>query len=281
MKKITPKIVISKISEAIILALLAFITIIPIYWGIVTSLKNKNEIATYPPKVIGFNVTWSNYVRIVGQGYLRALGNSAFYSLVTIILCLILGYIAGYGFERRNFLFKKFWFSLVVIGIPLSTGCSVLLIPNYLMMMKLHMTNHIYTMPIIYATYNLPLCIWMMISGVRSLPVEIEESAKIDGCSQRYIITRLIPPIIKPSFAAAGIFIFIGAWNEYISTSVMINSRELKNVQMAIYDYMGFFGQEWGPLCAAATAAIIPILVVFTILGKQLVSGLTAGAVKG
>ena len=211
MEKITHKVVINKIVEIIILILLAFITIIPIYWGIVTSLKNTNEIASYPPKVIGFNVTWNNYMRIIAQGYLRALGNSAFYSLVTILLCLVLGYIAGYGFERRFFPLKRFWFSLVVIGIPLSTGCSVLLIPNYLMMMKLHMTNHIYTMPIIYTTYNLPLCIWMMISGVRSLPIEVEESAKIDGCSQKYIIAKLIPPIIKPSFAAAGIFIFIGA----------------------------------------------------------------------
>ena len=169
----------------------------------------------------------------------------------------------------------------MVIGIPLSTGSSVLLIPNYLMMMKLHLTNHWYTLPLLYTAYNLPLVIWMLISGVRGLPYEIEEAARIDGCSQFYIITRIIPPVLRPSFAAAALFAFIGAWNEYVVSSVMVNSQELYPIQVSIYNYIGFFGQEWGPLTAAATLAVIPIMLVFTYLGKFLVSGLTAGAVKG
>lgn len=207
--------------------------------------------------------------------------NSIFYSAIAIIVGIILGYLAAYGFERRNFFSKRLWFYVVVIGIPLSTGSSVLLIPNYIFMMKLGLTNHWYTLPLIYTAYNLPLCIWLLISGIRALPIEIEEAARIDGCSQFYIITRLIPPMIKPSFAAASLFIFIGSWNEYITSSVMINGDKLKNIQMAIYDYLGYFGQEWGPLTASATVAIIPILLVFTFLGRQLVTGLTAGAVKG
>ena len=269
------------IIEGLVLIGMALITITPIYWGIVTSLKNTNEIAAYPPKVIGFAVTWGHYARILSSGYFKCVWNSVLYSLAAITLGLVFGYIAAYGFERRSFFMKKILFYIVVIGIPLSTGSAVLLIPNYLLMMKFGLTNHWYTMPLIYTAYNLPLCIWMVISGIRGLPYEIEEAARIDGCSQFYIITRLIPPMIKPSFAAASLFIFIGSWNEYITTSVMVNGNNLKNIQMAIYDYIGFFGQEWGPLCAAATVAIIPILSVFTFLGKQLISGLTAGAVKG
>ncbi len=276
----TKKIIIS-IVEVLILIGMAIITITPIYWGIVTSLKNTNEIAAYPPKIIGFEITWAHYIRIFSSGFVKYVFNSVLYSVAAIVLCLLLGYLAAYGFERRKFPFKKILFYLVVIGIPLSTGSSILLIPNYLVMMKAGLSNHWYTMPILYTTYNLPLCIWMLISGIRGLPLEIEEAARIDGCSQRYIIACLVPPMIKPSFAAASLFIFIGSWNEYITTSVMVNDTSLKNIQMAIYDYIGFFGQEWGPLCAATTVAIIPILLVFTFLGKQLVSGLTAGAVKG
>ena len=276
----TKKIIIS-IVEVLILIGMAIITITPIYWGVVTSLKNTNEIAAYPPKIIGFEITWAHYIRIFSSGFVKYVFNSVLYSVAAIVLCLLLGYLAAYGFERRKFPFKKILFYLVVIGIPLSTGSSILLIPNYLVMMKAGLSNHWYTMPILYTTYNLPLCIWMLISGIRGLPLEIEEAARIDGCSQRYIIACLVPPMIKPSFAAASLFIFIGSWNEYITTSVMVNDTSLKNIQMAIYDYIGFFGQEWGPLCAATTVAIIPILLVFTFLGKQLVSGLTAGAVKG
>lgn len=281
MSKKQVKKIINALVNGLVLALMAFITITPIYWSFVTSLKSANQIATYPPQVIGFNVTWANYQRIISAGYFKSVLNSTFYTLAAIVLGLVLGYLAAYGFARRRFFMKKIWFYIVVIGIPLSTGSSVLLIPNYLLMMKLGITNQWYTMPLIYTAYNLPLCIWMLIAGIRSMPYEIEEAAMIDGCSQRYIMTRLIPPIIKPNIAAASLFIFIGAWNEYITTSVMVNGTNLKNIQMAIYDYIGFFGQEWGPLCAAASVAIIPILIVFTILGKQLVSGLTAGAVKG
>lgn len=273
--------IVTKTAELITLAGMAIISFTPIYWGIVTSLKEVNEINAYPPKLFGFDITFTHYERILESGFLRCTLNSIFYSAVAIIAGIILGYLAAYGFERRNFFSKKLWFYVVVIGIPLSTGSSVLLIPNYIFMMKLGLTNHWYTLPLIYTAYNLPLCIWLLISGIRALPIEIEEAARIDGCSQFYIITRLIPPMIKPSFAAASLFIFIGAWNEYITSSVMINGDKLKNIQMAIYDYLGYFGQEWGPLTASATVAIIPILLVFTFLGRQLVTGLTAGAVKG
>lgn len=265
----------------IILLLLAFATTLPIFWCIITSLKTPQDISSYPPKIFNFAATWNNYKQVFAQNFLTATRNSIGYTLLTILGCLVLGYLAAYGFERRSFRGKKLLFYIVVIGIPLSTGSSVLLIPNYLMMMKLHLTNHWYTLPLLYTAYNLPLVIWMLISGVRGLPYEIEEAARIDGCSQFYIVARLIPPIIRPSFAAAALFAFIGAWNEFITATVMVNGAPLKNIQMAIYDYIGFFGQEWGPLCASATLAIIPILLVFTFLGKQLVSGLTAGAVKG
>ncbi len=281
MKRQNIKGIISRVCGVVVIVIMAIVSLTPIYWGIVTSLKKVNEINAYPPKFFGFEVTFQHYQRILSSGFLRCTFNSIFYSACAIALGIVLGYLAAYGFERRNFISKKFWFYIVVIGIPLSTGSSVLLIPNYLFMMKMGLANHWYTMPLLYAAYNLPLCIWMLISGIRALPVEIEEAAQIDGCNQFYIISRLIPPMIKPSIAAASLFIFIGAWNEYITTSVMVNGDKLKNIQMAIYDYLGYFGQEWGPLTASATIAIIPILFVFTFLGKQLVSGLTAGAVKG
>ena len=271
----------NKITSCIMLLLLILATVLPIFWCIITSLKTPQDISAFPPKVFNFDVTWDNYKQVFAQSFLKSAWNSVFYSGLTILACLTLGYLAAYGFERRRFPLKYVLFYIVVIGIPLSTGSSVLLIPNYLMMMKLHLTNSWYTLPLLYTAYNLPLVIWMLISGIRGLPLEIEEAARIDGCSQFYIITRLIPPMIRPSFAAAALFAFIGAWNEFITATVMVNGYALKNIQMAIYDYIGFFGQEWGPLCAAATLAIIPILLVFTFLGKQLVSGLTAGAVKG
>lgn len=203
------------------------------------------------------------------------------YCVLSILFTLVVAYLAGYGFARKKFPLKRMLFLIVILGIPLSGGSSTLLIPNYMTMTRLRMINHWYTMPIIFTAYHLPQAIWLMIAGVKGIPLELEEAAKIDGMSQFRIVTTLLPPLMLPSYAAASLLGFIGSWNDYITSSVMVSRSDLKTVQQAIYDYMGFYGREWGPLTAASTLAIIPIIIAFTVFGKQLVSGLTAGAVKG
>ena len=138
----TAKTAARKTVNVLMLVILAFLTTLPIFWCIITSLKTPQDISAYPPKIFNFTVTWNNYKQVFAQSFLQTAGNSVVYSLLTILACLILGYLAAYGFERRRFPLKKLLFYIVVIGIPLSTGSSVLLIPNYLMMMKLHLTNH-------------------------------------------------------------------------------------------------------------------------------------------
>lgn len=119
-----------------------------------------------------------------------------------------------------------------------------------------------------------------VLAGLKAIPVEYEEAAQIDGASKWYLIFCLVPRICLPTIACASLLIFIGAWNEYTVSSVLVNSQSLYPIQVSIYNYIGYFGREWGPLTAAATIAVIPILIVFTILGRMLISGLTAGAVK-
>ena len=111
--------------------------------------------------------------------------------------------------------------------------------------------------------------------------MELDEAAVIDGCTTLGIIVRIILPLTRPALASAGIFLFMGAWNEFIAASVMVNSVGLRPIQVAIYNYLGFFGREWGPLTAAATVAVVPIIIAFTLLSRMLVDGLTSGAVKG
>lgn len=269
-----------KVLEYLFIIAFGVINTIPIFWGALTSLKQTRDISRIPPQIFGFEATLAQYRIVLSSAFFRSIFNSLMFSIFAICIGIVFGYLAGYGFSRRKFPFKKALFFLVVVGIPLSGGSSVLLIPNYLYLLKLDMINKWYTLPLIYAAYHLPMSIWLFIAGIKAVPFELEEAARIDGVSQRYIVTRLIPPLIKPSIAAASLFIFIGAWNDYITASVMV-SGNLKAIQQSIYDYMGYFGLEWGPLTAAATLAVIPILIVFTFAGKQLVSGLTAGAVKG
>lgn len=270
-----------KFAESVFLIAFGIINLIPIFWGMITSLKSVRDINSFPPKIFNFEPTLEHYNSVLSTGFFQTILNSALYAGIAIITGVLIGYLAGYGFARKNFPFKKLAFYIVVVGIPLSGGSSVLLIPNYIYLMNLKLTNHWYTLPLIYTAYNLPMTIWLMIAGIKSIPFALEEAARIDGAKQSFIVCKLLPPLVVPSAAAASLLIFINAWNDYITASVMVTGTKLKTIQMAIYDYMGFFGMEWGPLTASATFAIIPILLVFTFLGKQLVSGLTAGAVKG
>ncbi len=273
--------IMNRIFEYIVFLALLVINVVPIFWSFITSIKSKREIFVYPPKLFNFLPTIEHYQTIIKDGYFRSMANSIIYCLLCVVIGLFLGYLAAYGLQRYHFKLKKLIFTMIVSCVPLSIGSAALLIPNYVFMSEIGLINKWYTLVILFTAYNLPMAIWILKSGVESVPVEIEEAAKIDGCSRRFIIWRIVFPLMLPSIASASLFIFIGAWNEFILAAVMVDSPKLMPVQVAIYNYLGFFGQEWGPLTASASLAIIPSLIIFTFLGKMLISGLTQGSVKG
>ncbi len=275
------KTTISKALEMLVFLLMAVITLLPIAWGVITSFKGSRDLFAYPPKIFNFTPVLDNYKLVLDGGIVQSILISIFYSASSIWLGLLLGALCAYGLKRSKFAGRKLIFYLVVAGIPLSTGSAALLIPNYLYMSSLNMVDKWYTLTLMYTAYNLPMAIWIMMGGLENIPYEIEEAASVDGCSRSYVIFRLIPALNRPALASAAMFIFIGAWNEFNVASVMINSAWLRPVQLSIYHYMGFFGLDWGALSAATTIAVVPTLLVFTFLGRFLVSGLTNGAVKG
>lgn len=268
-------------SEWVILIVFLFCNSAPILWGLSTSFKSTNEILAYPPKFFDFTFTLEHYAAVFRNGLTRGMLNSVLYSGGAIVFGVFFGLLAGYGFQRYRFPFRKLLFYIVVAGIPLSTGSASMLIPTYLYMMKMGLTNKWYTLILIYTAYNLPMAVWILKGAIEAIPLEIEDAARIDGCSRAYIILRLIPRMCLPSLASAALFLFIGSWNEFITSAVMIDSSQLRPIQSVIYYFNGFFGTDWGALMAAAMVALLPIVVVFSLLGKLMVSGLTQGAVKG
>jgi multiple sugar transport system permease protein len=147
-------------------------------------------------------------------------------------------------------------------------------------MTKLGITNNRFTLILLYTTYNLPMAIWILKGAFEAIPREIDEAATLEGCGDMYILFRLLLPLAKPAIAAAALFLFIGSWNEFIAASVMVDSPQFRPVQLAIYNYLGYYGREWGPLTASSILALIPIIFVFIRLGRLLISGLTQGSVK-
>jgi ABC-type glycerol-3-phosphate transport system permease component len=260
--------------------LVLFINLVPFLWGAVTSLKTARELMIFPPKFIGFTASLEHYLTVLKGSFSAAAINSILYSLASVIVGVVSAMLSGYALTRCHFKAKKALFYLIVCGIPLSMGSAAMVVPNYMLFSFLGMNNKWFTLPLIYIAYNIPMAVWIVLGGMQGVPYAIEEAAQIDGASKWYIIFSLIPSICKPTLACAALMIFIGAWNEYTVSSVLVNSQALYPIQVSIYNYIGYFGREWGPLTAAATLAVIPVLIVFSFLGKMLISGLTAGAVK-
>lgn len=207
--------------------------------------------------------------------------NSLFYAIVSIAIGLIVGALAAFGFDRFVFRGQASIFLLVVGSIPLAMGAAALVVPTYLYFTWLGLTNDWYTLPLIYGVHTLPMAIWILKGSMEGVPSELDEAAYIDGASSFTVLSRIVLPLCKPAIGAAGLFLFISAWNEFLAGSVMVDAKHLKPIQPLLHQYIGFFGREWGALTAAAIIATIPILIAYILFGRLLVSGLTQGATKG
>lgn len=260
---------------------MAMANIVPLAWGVLASFKPVGQLVTYPPTLFDFNATIANYVAVVEGGFLLGVRNSALYSFAAVILALSLGALAAFGFERFAFAGKETMFLLVIASIPLAIGSAAILVPKFLFFAKLGLTNHWYTLPLLYGVHSLPIAIWTIKGAMESIPRELDEAAYVDGASSLVVFTRIVLPLSRPAIGAAALLTFIHAWNEFVAGSVMVDSRDLKPIQPLLYQYIGFFGREWGHLTAAATIAILPIVLIYAFFGRLLISGLTRGATKG
>lgn len=260
---------------------LVVLNIAPLVWGVLTSFKGQADLFRFPPAFISFTPTFENYERVFASGFGGNLGISVVNALVAVVFSLILALPAAYAFDRFTFPFRRVLFLAVVASIPLSIGAAALLIPNYVYFASLGLTNTPIVLPMLYAAHQLPMAIWVIKGTIEGIPRELDEAAIVDGCTRFQIMRFVIVPLVRPALGAAAILVFVGSWNEFVASSVMVDSPGLRTVQPAIYSFIGFFGREWGPLTASATLAILPILIIFALFGRLMVSGLTKGSVKG
>lgn len=264
-----------------LLCLLVITNLVPLAWGILSSFKSDPDLLRYPPSLLDFTPTLGHYRRVVDSGFLGSMATTAAYAAATVLATLALALPAAYAFDRFAFPFRQSLFMLVVASIPLSLGAAALLIPNYVYFVMLGLTDTWFVLPLIYTAHQLPMAIWIVKGVIETIPRELDEATVIDGGTHRDILRFVMLPLSRPALGAAGVLAFVGAWNEFVAGSVMVDAPGLKPVQPMIYSFIGFFGREWGPLTASATLAILPILIAFALLGRHIVSGLTKGAVKG
>lgn len=278
-KKVKPA-----LKHYLIMTLCSIFILLPYYWMFITSIKPSTEIMLSPPTYFPSSITFKNYTTVWSTlPLLKYMCNSLYVSLMTTVICVILATLCGYSISRfANRTLQK---STVVLMLMSQLIPSVLpFISFYFIMFNAKLTNTYAGLIIAYSIWGIPFCTLMMKSYFSSaIPASLEESATIDGCTRFGIFFKIALPISVPGIVATAIFSFILAWNEFMWASVILSNNDLKPASIGIYDYIGQFGGNSNIALTMTTSVLItlPAIILFAFLQKYLISGLTAGAVKG
>jgi multiple sugar transport system permease protein len=252
-------------------------TLIPYLWMVLTSFKTRIDTFAVPPKIF-FNPTFQNYIdSFVEKDFLMNLQNSIVVTGTATIFSLLIGLPSAYAFSRFPVRGEKvlFYYLLVTRFTPI----VVLALPLYLIMSKLSLLNSYVGIIIANIAFNLPVVVWMMKGFFDSVPKEIDEAAKVDGCSWFYIFTNIAIPLSKSGLAATAVFCAVNIWNEFL-IALMLTGRDTATMPVAIPGLMTPQGTIWGQIAAVGTVITIPVLVFAILVQRHMVKGITMGAVK-
>jgi multiple sugar transport system permease protein len=262
--------------------LLCLFCLAPVMWQVLTSFKVNADIAAIPNIYIPTRLTLDHYVELfTRKPFLRYLLNSAFVSLVSTVVCLAIGTPAAYAIARL----RPLGGNLIQLGMILVTLFpSILLLQGLLEIVQFFQLGNNYLALIIpYTAMNLPLTILVMRSFFAQLPKELEDAAKVDGYNTWQLLVQILTPLTLPALVTTGILTFIAAWNEFIFALTFITEETMKTVPVASAQLgsTSVFEIPYGPIAAATVVGTIPLVVLVLFFQRQIVQGLTAGAVKG
>jgi multiple sugar transport system permease protein len=262
------------------LVVLFIITIFPLYWTIVTSLKPENEIMKLPLKYWPSPITFDNYKYIWNNmGFDVYFWNSVMVTVISTVVCTVVSLFGGYAIARYPYKGKKLTYLILLVS-QMFPGV-VLMIPLFEIFKNMGIVNSPYSLILTYTTVRIPFCMIMISGFVAGVSPALEEAAQIDGCSVFGAITKIVVPTIAPGLVAAGAFAFVSSWNEYVYAFCFLSSERYFTLPIGLKLMKGEFSVAYGSLAAGCVMALIPVILLFAYIQKYLVSGLSAGAVKG
>lgn len=270
-------------TKGLLYLLIGFVLLLmlfPFYWVLVTSLKSSAEIFASPPELLPKGFHLPNYLSVfTRQPFHIYLKNSFIVASLTTLFCLLLGSLAAYALARLRFRGKSLILA-VVLAVSMFPPIAIVS-PLFLVLKKLHLLNTYPALIFPYTTFAMPLTIWILTSFFRQLPGELEEAARVDGCSPLVTFWKILLPLAAPGVFTCAILVFIASWNEFLFALTFTTSNLMRTVPVGITMYPGEYEMPWGTIFAAATLVTVPLIVIVLLFQKRIISGLTVGAVKG
>ncbi len=259
----------------------SLVWILPVYWMINTAFKPRADVMTSTPMFFPHHPTWRNFrIAITQTDFFLNLRNSVVVVLATVIISIVLGFFAAAALSRFKFRGRRP--VMVILLIVQMLPITALLIPMFLIFNRADLLGTYYGLILAYVATVLPFSIWVMRGFYVAIPIEIDEAARIDGCSTWQVLTRILFPLVGPGVIATGIFAFITAWNDYLIAYTFMKSQTMYTLPVWLASFTTpMTGTDFGGQMAGSLLFSLPVVIFFLFIQRRLVTGMSAGAVKG
>ena len=258
-----------------------FCVAFPLFWMLLTSVKPQSELFRRPPSFLPEIFTLEHYAKLLWETkFLTYFGNSVILSSATTLLVIVVATLGAYSLVRFRYRGRETMAFLVLFTYLLPS--VVLIIPLYLMLVSLGLSNTVFSLVIAYTTFALPYALWLMRSFMSGVPEDIESAAMVDGASRMGAFRDVVLPQLLPGIISTALFTFILSWNEYLYALVLVNSDDARPLTTGVMNMLiSSFNIEWSLLMAASVMMSVPLIIIFAFLQSYLTRGFGAGAVKG
>lgn len=261
------------------LIILAVIAVFPLVWILLSSVKGKGEMAAFPTAFFPKTFTLENYVTVLQQMHFdKNILNSVIIAGLTTIVAITISALGAYGIIR---FFPRFGKSLTRILITTYMFPPILLaVPYSIIIGKIGLVNNRAGLILVYLSFSVPYAIWLLIGFFKTVPLEIEEAARVDGANKLQVFVKVVFPIVSPGVIAVAVYTFINAWNEFLYSLILMNSSSKMTVAVALKSLEGQEVLDWGTMMAASALVVMPSVVFFMLIQKRIAGGLAQGAIK-
>ena len=263
----------------IYLIILAVVAFFPLVWVLLCSVKTSGDLTANPTRILPKHFTLENFLHVINElGFAENIANSLLIAISTTCIAIVISSMAAYGIVRffpklgsimSKMLVTTYMFPPILLAIPYS-----------MVMAKAGLVNTRIGLVIVYLSFSVPYAVWMLVGFFKTVPIGIEEAARVDGANKLQTFVQIVLPLVMPGIVATAIYTFINAWNEFLYSLILINSTEKMTVSVALKSLQGAEILNWGDMMAASALVVVPSVVFFMFIQNKIAGGMTEGAVK-